>query len=98
MFELEFEQSIEGDYILCMTSCYYLLPSIHQCVVTVRSLSVLLCHRRTMFFFQKCRWYSCRKYWNYDYIFAIYNMNECTFNIRFAYIAYIDVFYPAFQW
>jgi len=51
-FELESVQYSEGDCILCMTSCYYLLPSIHQCVVTVRSLSVLLCHRRTTFFFR----------------------------------------------
>jgi len=57
-------------------------------------------------FLEKCGPYSCRKYWNYVFgnenmtvnIFTIHNTNEWTLNDRFVYVAYIDVFSPAFQW
>ena len=43
----------------------------------------------------------CPWKWEYDRRFAMHNMNEWTLNSRFhcfVYVAYIDVFFPVFQW
>jgi hypothetical protein len=50
-FEInKFVQYYEGDYIFCMTS-RYLLPFLHQCHVTAKSLSVSLYNRSTTSFY-----------------------------------------------
>ena len=93
----------EGDY---MMSCYLLL-FFNKYNITVRSLSLSHYNRPTNFFLRNmdlnglnlpeilklCPWK-----WQYECEFAIHNMNEWILNSRFVYIAYIDVFFLAFQW
>ena len=73
----------------------YLLPFIHQCHVTVRTLSVSLCNRpATPFYLKICGQDTlklCPWKWLYDREFALHNMNEWTLSSGFAYVAYIDV-------
>jgi hypothetical protein len=72
----------------------YLLPFIHQCHVTVRTLSVLLYHRlSTLFYLKKCGQDTlklCPWKWLNDREFAIYNMNEWTLSSGFvSYLRYL---------